>query len=144
MKSLYEILEIKENATREEIKSRYRELAKKYHPDRHSNLDEKKQKEFEAKFIEVGDAYSVLYDIEKRSEYDTLLKNRTGNIKKESRGSNTNYRDINDVFSKNGMSDMFGNYFNQNKEKENKDDKKMKEKVNNMFESFFTQKKGGK
>ena len=144
MRSLYEILEIKEDATNAEIKNKYRELAKKYHPDRHSNLDEKSKKEFERKFVEVSDAYSVLYDTEKRKEYDVLLKRNTGRTKREDRGSSQNYSDINDMFSKNGMNNMFGNYFNQNKNKENKEDKKMKEKVNNMFDSFFTMKKGGK
>ena len=60
----YEILEINKNASKDEIKSAYRKLAKKYHPDINKAPDA------EAKFKEVQEAYDVLYDDNKRATYD--------------------------------------------------------------------------
>ena len=62
----YEVLGVNKNATDEELKKAYRQLAKKYHPD--ANQDNKK--EAEAKFKEVSEAYEVLSDKQKRTMYD--------------------------------------------------------------------------
>lgn len=61
----YEILGVDRNASDDMIKSAYRKLAKKYHPD--LNPDDKTA---EAKFKELGEAYEVLSDKEKRARYD--------------------------------------------------------------------------
>lgn len=61
----YRILGIREDASEEEIKKRYRILAKKYHPDTNPG-----DREAEQKFKEAGIAYAVLGDSEKRKEYD--------------------------------------------------------------------------
>ncbi|WP_321311253.1 DnaJ C-terminal domain-containing protein [Halarcobacter sp.] len=63
-KSLYETLEVSENATHDEIKKAYRKLARKYHPD--VNKDPKA----EEKFKEINAAYEVLSDTEKKQQYD--------------------------------------------------------------------------
>ncbi|WP_066159235.1 DnaJ C-terminal domain-containing protein [Aliarcobacter skirrowii] len=63
-KSLYETLEVSENATAEEIKKAYRKLARKYHPD--VNKDPKA----EDKFKEINAAYEVLSDPQKKQQYD--------------------------------------------------------------------------
>ncbi|NLN13899.1 MAG: J domain-containing protein [Arcobacter skirrowii] len=63
-KSLYETLEVSENATAEEIKKAYRKLARKYHPD--VNKDPKA----EYKFKEINAAYEVLSDPQKKQQYD--------------------------------------------------------------------------
>ena len=63
----YEILGVGKNATDKEIKSSYRKLAKKYHPDLNPN-DEKAQE----KFKEVNEAYEVLSDPDKKKKYDTF------------------------------------------------------------------------
>jgi len=63
-KSLYETLEVSENATSEEIKKAYRKLARKYHPD--VNKDAKA----EEKFKEINAAYEVLSNPEKKQHYD--------------------------------------------------------------------------
>ncbi len=66
-KDYYAILGVKKNATDEELKTAYRNLAKKYHPDRN-----KGNKEAENKFKEISEAYAVLSDKEKRAQYDRL------------------------------------------------------------------------
>ena len=61
----YDTLGIKKNATQEEIKKSYRNLAKKYHPD--TNPDNKRA---EDKFKDINEAYEILGDSNKREEYD--------------------------------------------------------------------------
>jgi len=63
----YEILGVKKNATLEEIKKAYRELALRYHPDR---VPPEQKKEAEEKFKEISEAYAVLSDPQKRALYD--------------------------------------------------------------------------
>src|SRR6266516_3076803 len=66
-KDYYDILGVKKNASDEELKKAYRNLAKKYHPDKN-----KGNKEAENKFKEISEAYAVLSDKEKRQQYDRL------------------------------------------------------------------------
>jgi len=61
----YEALGVSRSATPEDIKKAYRKLAMKYHPDRNPN-----NKEAEAKFKEISEAYDVLRDDQKRASYD--------------------------------------------------------------------------
>lgn len=61
----YEVLGLSKGATPDEIKKAYRQLAKKYHPD--LNPD---NKDAEAKFKEVNEAYEILSDSEKKEKYD--------------------------------------------------------------------------
>jgi molecular chaperone DnaJ len=61
----YEVLGVPNTASTEEIKSAYRKLALKYHPDKNPG-----DKEAEGKFKEAAEAYEALSDAEKRSRYD--------------------------------------------------------------------------
>ena len=61
----YEVLGVEKGASAEEIKKAYRKSAMKYHPDRNPG-----DKEAEEKFKEIGEAYEVLSDDQKRSRYD--------------------------------------------------------------------------
>ena len=61
----YEVLEVSRSASSDEIKRAYRKLAVKYHPDK--NPDDQQAEE---KFKEIGEAYDVLIDPQKRSAYD--------------------------------------------------------------------------
>ncbi len=65
-KDYYKTLGVKREATQDEIKRAYRKLARKYHPD------VSKEADAEARFKEVGEAYEVLKDSEKRAAYDQL------------------------------------------------------------------------
>jgi curved DNA-binding protein len=71
-KDYYEILGVKRGASDAEIKSAYRKLARKYHPDVN------KTKEAEAKFKDINEAYEVLGDKNKRQRYDSLGSNWQG------------------------------------------------------------------
>lgn len=61
----YEVLGVSRNADETELKKAYRKLAKQYHPDMNPN-----DKEAEAKFKEINEAYAVLSDPQKRKQYD--------------------------------------------------------------------------
>ena len=115
--SYYEILEITQNADKESIKKAYRKMALKYHPDRNQG-----DKEAEAKFKLVNEAYEVLSNDEKRAIYDRYGKD---GLKGGSGGGGFGFggfEDIKDMFS-----DFFGGGFgsskrqNQNDEKINQD-----------------------
>lgn len=64
----YDVIGVAEDASADEIKKAYRRLARKYHPDVSSEEDA------EDRFKEVGEAYEVLQDPNKRAEYDALRK----------------------------------------------------------------------
>jgi len=67
-KNFYDILGLKKTASDAEIKSAYRKLAKKFHPD------VSKEKNAEARFKELGEAYETLKDKEKRTQYDEFQR----------------------------------------------------------------------
>ena len=69
-KDLYETLGVNKNASEEEIKSAYRKMALKYHPDRYASASEQEKKAAEEKFKEINHAYEVLSDKNKRANYD--------------------------------------------------------------------------
>ena len=92
----YEVLGISKNASADEIKSAYRKLAMKLHPDRNKAPDAKE------KFAECSEAYEVLSDQEKRKQYDQFGFNGPSNFG----GQNV---DINDILRKHA--DMFGGMF---------------------------------
>lgn len=68
-KDYYKILGVSENANADEIKKVYRKLAVQYHPDKNPG-----NKQAEAKFKEISEAYYVLSDQKRRQEYDQMRK----------------------------------------------------------------------
>jgi molecular chaperone DnaJ len=71
MKDYYEILGIERSASHDDVKRAFRKLAAKYHPDKKGGD--------EAKFKEISEAYAVLGDEKKRSEYDAYGRSFSGN-----------------------------------------------------------------
>ena len=67
----YDILGVNKNAYQEEIRSSFRYLALKYHPDRNKNSEEAKQK-----FMQIVEAYEVLSDVQARKSYDSNTQYR--------------------------------------------------------------------
>lgn len=100
MKDLYQILEVDRNASQDEIKKSYRKLALKYHPDKNPD-----NKESEEKFKEISDAYSILSDPDKKTQYDTYGSAGSGGSG-YSGGS-----PFEDIFSQFG--DIFGSFGNR-------------------------------
>jgi len=92
----YDILGISRNADQAEIKSAYRKLAIKYHPDKNPD-----NKEAEEKFKEAAEAYEVLSNPEKRQRYDQF-----GHAGGASGGSGSGGMNMEDIFSQFG--DIFG------------------------------------
>lgn len=146
MENLYEILGVSNTATKEEIKKRYRECAKKFHPDKFATASNIEKQKAEEKFTQINNAYSILSDDEKRKEYDKQfmaerknLKNGGKNSKKSTENKYTGKTEsFQEIFEKFTKGDIFGNYFDPEKNK-NKADTKLKEKTNDMFEAFFFQ-----
>ncbi len=82
----YKQLGLTQNATREEIKKAYRKLALEFHPDRNKNPDAHE------KFIEINEAYLILYDEEARTKYDNEYKIHF-NREKTKKQNNNEYTD---------------------------------------------------
>ncbi|CAH0492879.1 unnamed protein product [Peronospora farinosa] len=70
-KDYYKILNVAQNASEAEIKKSYKRMALKFHPDRHAGKSEEQKAEAEAAFKDVGEAYAVLSDTQKRQRYDS-------------------------------------------------------------------------
>ncbi|MFP6091961.1 DnaJ C-terminal domain-containing protein [Helicobacter pylori] len=105
-KSLYQTLNVSENASQDEIKKSYRRLARQYHPDLN------KTKEAEEKFKEINAAYEILSDEEKRRQYDQFGDNMFGGQNfsdfAKSRSASEDLDDIlSSIFGKGGFSQRF-------------------------------------
>lgn len=87
MKDYYQILEISETASKEEIKKSYKNLVKKYHPDLHMG---KEHDFFEIRMKQLNEAYNILTNPEKRQMYDNeLLAEKEKSTKPEIKDTNT-------------------------------------------------------
>lgn len=103
----YEVLGVQRNATEQELKKAYRQMALKYHPDKNPG-----NKEAEDKFKEAAEAYEVLSDPQKKAKYDQFGHQGVGNGGFGGQGGGMN---MDDIFS------HFGNIFGED----------------SPFESFF-------
>jgi molecular chaperone DnaJ len=145
MKNFYEILEVSKDATKDEIKKSFRNLAKKYHPD--TNINDKTLSE---KFQLINEAYSVLSDEKSRKEYDEKIFKTQDPLKnnREKKKGNTYSEKTGDI--KDAMENLnskFEEFFGFNgNTSEVRDDFLKKDSKNPMdtsaiFNSFFKPKK---
>ena len=116
-KDYYKILGLQKNASQEEIKKRYRELAKKYHPDRNPNdiLAEKR-------FKDLNEAHDILGDSTKRAQYDLMGKN-WGSYRKFAEQAKSTYNqkkeegfEFKDLFKNERVNDILKNVVDLGKE----------------------------
>ncbi|MEK6936693.1 MAG: molecular chaperone DnaJ [Nanoarchaeota archaeon] len=108
-KDYYETLGVNRNASHEEIKKAFKQLARKWHPDVHQD-----KKQAEEKFKEINEAFQVLNDPGKRQQYDQF-----GTADFNGQGYSQGF-DFNDIFRSFGFEDLFGG-FNKREREENYD-----------------------
>jgi len=121
-KDYYQVLGVPKAADEKAIKSAYRKLARKWHPD--ANPDDPKSAE--EKFKELQEAYAVLSDPEKRNKYDALGSDwqnaeRQADAQRRYRaqreGATVDFSDLGDLFGRSGggradgFSDFFDTFF---------------------------------
>ena len=103
----YDILGVSKNASENDLKKAYRQMAKKYHPD--ANPD---NKEAETKFKEASEAYEVLSDPQKKAQYDQFghseFGSGAGGGSYTYGGAGFDMGDIFESFFGDGFSDIFG------------------------------------
>lgn len=112
MKDYYRILGVPDNASQEDIKSAFRRLAFKYHPD--TSPDEKQQAE--EKFKDVNEAYGVLGEGGKRQQYDFARRGQFAGVGYDAQYEGFRYsqQDIfRDIFSSRVKFDELSRMFNQ-------------------------------
>lgn len=110
-KDYYNVLGVEKNASQEEIKKAFRQLARKWHPD--ANPDNKELAE--EKFKEIGEAYEVLSDDSKRRMYDQTGTVDFGSGRQDFTWSDfSHFSDLNDIFNRifgGGFGDSSNSFF---------------------------------
>ena len=78
MSDYYDVLNLHQSASREDIKRSFRQLALKHHPDKNRNSEDSKKK-----FMEIVEAYEILSDDQSRKEYDRTYKYEGFSVNRE-------------------------------------------------------------
>ena len=140
-KDYYKILEIDRNSSPDEIRKAYKKLVFKYHPDKNPENPEESEK----KFKEISEAYSVLSNPSKKSDYDSFGRTNFQNFDYNNFDP---FSFLNEYFKNNGDGEFeeFANYnynFNNNEEKPQNDAERrfdeVRKRLRNMnMDSGFT------
>lgn len=127
MKTLYELLEVSETASKEIIEKAYKVLAKKYHPDLQKEEDKEKA---EHKMKVINEAYEILSDDEKRKNYDEELK-----IKRQQEEIKKNQTQNSQT--QNNSEPYINNIKQTNKQEHTQEDlEKIKQKINEIQNEY--------
>jgi molecular chaperone DnaJ len=106
-KDFYQVLGVDKKASADEIKKKYRSLARDLHPDKNQG-----NAALEEKFKAVSEAYDILSDSKKRAEYDEARSMfERGGFRAPSGGQNFQGGDFNDIFGGGNPQDIFANLF---------------------------------
>lgn len=135
--TLYEMLEVSENASDEVIEKAYKVLAKKYHPDLQK---EQNKKSAEIKMKEINEAYEVLGNKEKRREYDLRLQMEREEERIRNQQENTIEDSSNQVIDNDNPNDIEKDraiYQRKLYQEEIKQRKKMQENLNKEYENAY-------
>ena len=148
MKDYYKTLGVNRNATKDEIKNAYRQLAKKHHPDSNPGDDGAQER-----FSKINEAYATLYDNDKRDAYDRKTfggsrqqpnganeTSEAGSGSSADRRSNINYQDF--TRTSEILEDFFS--FNPKTKKHNlnqKDENIKPMKTKDAFDAIFGKKR---
>ncbi len=111
LKDYYAILEVERDADLKAIKTAYRRLARKYHPDVSS------EKDAEAQFKQIAEAYEVLKDEQRREEYDTLWQHRNDPRFNSQQSTGQSYS-TDDASEHASYSDFFNSMFGQQRQQQ--------------------------
>lgn len=117
-KDYYQVLGIPENASADDVKKAYRRLAKQNHPDANRNDPQAAER-----FKEIGEAYGVLSDDEKRKKYDQMRKlgplggfgfgNRSSGAGPQPGGASEFRFSVDDLGDIGGLGDIFSSFFDR-------------------------------
>jgi molecular chaperone DnaJ len=106
-KDFYQVLGVDKKASADEIKKKYRSLARDLHPDKNQG-----NVALEEKFKAVSEAYDILSDSKKRAEYDEARSMfERGGFRAPTGGQNFQGGDFNDIFGGGNPQDIFANLF---------------------------------
>ncbi len=143
-KTLYEILEVSENASGEIIEKAYKTLAKKYHPDLQ---EEANKKQAEAMMKKINEAYEILGNEEKRSRYDGELVEKRNMEEMQRQNVNQNYQGYNMQYQDNAVNNVNSANYDYEKERlryerklqeeELKQRRKMQEDLNREYNNAY-------
>lgn len=127
MKTLYELLEVSETASKEIIEKAYKVLAKKYHPDLQKEEDKEKA---EQKMKQINEAYDILSDDTKRAKYDEELKFKRQQEEIQKNQAQNSQTQNNQTIATNNYNQ------NYNQEQTQEELEKMRQKINEMQNKY--------